>query len=42
VFFDALNRLKTTADGEFDDNSVNDQSIKLIQAYEQVTTSITI
>jgi hypothetical protein len=39
VLFDALKKLKTPADGEFDDNSVNDQIANLVQVYEQTATS---
>jgi hypothetical protein len=39
VFFGALKKLKATAVGEFDDNSVNAQITKLVQAYEQTATS---
>jgi hypothetical protein len=42
VFFGVLKRLKATAQGEFDDDSVNAQLTKLIQAYEQTATSSTI
>jgi hypothetical protein len=42
VFFDALKKLKETAIEEFDDDSMNDQITELIQAYEQIATSITI
>jgi hypothetical protein len=42
VFFGALKKLKMTADGEFDDDSVNNQITKLVQVYEQTATSITI
>jgi hypothetical protein len=42
VFFGALKKLKQTATGEFDDESMNDQITKLIQAYEQTATSMTI
>jgi hypothetical protein len=42
VFFDALEKLKANAQGEFDDDSVNDQITKLVQVYEQTFTSMTI
>jgi hypothetical protein len=42
VFFGALNKLTMTADEEFDDDSVNNQITKLVQAYEQTAASITI
>jgi hypothetical protein len=42
VFFGALKKLKETATGEFDDDSMNDQITKLIHAYEQTVTSMTI
>jgi tRNA(Ser,Leu) C12 N-acetylase TAN1 len=42
VLLGALKKLKMTADGEFDDDSVNNQITKLVQAYEQTATSITI
>jgi hypothetical protein len=42
VFFGALKTLKATAEGEFDDDSVNAQIAKLIQADEQIATSGTI
>jgi hypothetical protein len=41
VFFGTHKRLKGTAEGEFGDESVNDQITKLIQAYEQTATSAT-
>jgi hypothetical protein len=42
VFFGALKKLKATAVGEFEDDSVNAQITKLIQAFEQTATSATI
>jgi hypothetical protein len=42
VFFGVLVKLKAIAQGEFDDDSVNDQMTKLVQAYEQTATSMTI
>jgi tRNA(Ser,Leu) C12 N-acetylase TAN1 len=42
VFFGALKKLKASATGEFDDDSVRAQVSKLIQAYEQTATSSTI
>jgi hypothetical protein len=42
VFFGSLKHLKATAAGEFGDNAVNDHLAKLIQAYQQTATSITI
>jgi hypothetical protein len=42
VFFGALKKLKATAVGEFEGESVNAQITKLIQAYEQTATSGTI
>jgi hypothetical protein len=42
VFFGALKKLRETATGEFDDDSMNDQITKLIHAYEQTATSMTI
>jgi hypothetical protein len=42
VFFGALKKLKMTVEGEFDDDSVNNQSTKLVQGHEQAATSITI
>jgi tRNA(Ser,Leu) C12 N-acetylase TAN1 len=42
VFFGALKKLKAIAQGEFDDDSVNDQITKLVQAHEQTATSMTI
>jgi hypothetical protein len=38
VFFSALKKLKTIANGEFDDKPVNDQISKIIQAYEETET----
>jgi hypothetical protein len=42
VFFEALKHVKATITGEFHDDSVNDPITKIIQAYEQTTTSSTI
>jgi hypothetical protein len=42
AFFGVLKKLKQTATGEFDDDSMNDQITKLVHAYEQTATSITI
>jgi hypothetical protein len=42
VFFGVFRKLKASATGEFDDDSVSAQIIKLIQAYEQTATSSTI
>jgi hypothetical protein len=42
VFFGMLKKLKVSATGEFDEDSVNAQISKLIQAYEQTVTSSTI
>jgi hypothetical protein len=42
VFFGALKKLTETATGEFDDDSMNNQITKLIHAYEQTATSMTI
>jgi hypothetical protein len=42
VFFGVLKKLKASATGEFDDDSVSAQITKLIQAYEQTATSSTI
>jgi hypothetical protein len=42
VFFGVLKKLKVSATGEFDDDSVKGQVTKLIQAYEQTATSSTI
>jgi hypothetical protein len=42
VFFGLLKKLKASATGEFDDDSVKAQVTKLIQAYEQTATSSTI
>jgi hypothetical protein len=41
VFFGALKKLKATAVREFDDDFVNAQVTKLVQAYEQAATSST-
>jgi hypothetical protein len=41
-FFGVLKRLKASAVGEFDEESVNAQITKLIQAYEQTATASTI
>jgi hypothetical protein len=42
VFFGAMKKLKATASGEFGDNSSDDQILKLVHAYEQTATSMTI
>jgi hypothetical protein len=42
VFFSALKKLETTADGEFKDNAANDQITEVIQADRHTVTSITI
>ena len=42
VFFGVLKKLKASAIGEFDDDSVSAHITKLIQAYEQTATSSTI
>jgi hypothetical protein len=42
VFFGALQNLKGTAVGEFDDDSVNAQIAKLVQVYEETEISSTI
>jgi hypothetical protein len=42
VFFDSLKHLKATAAREFDDDSVNEQIMKMIQADEQTAISGTI
>jgi hypothetical protein len=42
VLFDALKTIKKTTHGDFGDDSVRDQVTKLLQAYEQVSTSFTI
>jgi hypothetical protein len=42
VFFGTLKKFQATAVGEFDDDSVNAQITKLVQAYEQTVTSSTI
>jgi hypothetical protein len=42
AFFGVLKKLKQTAAGEFDDDSINDQITKLVHAYEQTATLITI
>jgi hypothetical protein len=39
VLFDALKKLKATAEGEFGDDSVCDQISRLVQAYQQTATS---
>jgi hypothetical protein len=41
VFFGMRKELKALAIGEFDEDSVNAQISKLIQAYEQTVTSST-
>jgi hypothetical protein len=42
VLLSVLQKLKATAIGEFDDDSVSPQVTKLVQAYEQTATSSTI
>jgi hypothetical protein len=42
VFFGVLKKLKQTASGDYDETSMNYQIFKLIQAYEQTATSLTI
>jgi hypothetical protein len=42
VFFGVLKKLKASATGEFDDDSVNARISKMIQAYAQTATSSTI
>jgi hypothetical protein len=42
VLFGTLKTIKKTIDGDFGDDSVWDQITKLLQAYEQVSTSFTI
>jgi hypothetical protein len=41
-FFGVLKHLKATAEGDFDDESVNEQITKLLQAYEQTATSMNV
>jgi hypothetical protein len=42
ICFGPFKKLKASAFGEVGDNSVNDQSIELVQAHQQTATSITI
>jgi hypothetical protein len=42
VFFGVLKHVKATITGEFHDDSINDPITKIVQAYEQTTTSSTI
>jgi hypothetical protein len=42
VFFGVLKKLQASAEGDFGDESVNDEITKLIQAYQQTATSKTI
>lgn len=42
IFSTALKKLKQNATGDFDDNSINNQITKLVQAYEQIAISMTI
>jgi hypothetical protein len=42
VFFGVLKKLKASAVGEFDDDSLNADITKLIQVYEQTATSSTL
>jgi hypothetical protein len=42
VFFGAMNKLKATVPGEFGEDSMDEQILKLLQAYEQIATSVTI
>jgi hypothetical protein len=39
TFFAVLKKLKQTATGEFEDDSINEQITKLVQAYEQTQTA---
>jgi hypothetical protein len=41
-FFGDLKKLTVSAEGEFDDGSMNEQITILIQAYEQTATSATV
>jgi hypothetical protein len=42
VLFGVLKKIKQTATGEFDERHVREQITKLLQAYEQTATSMTI
>jgi hypothetical protein len=42
VFFGAIKKLKATVPGEFGEDSMGEQILKLLQAYEQIVTSMTI
>jgi hypothetical protein len=42
VFFDPMKKLKETVPGEFGEDSMYEQILKLLQAYEQTATSMTI
>jgi hypothetical protein len=42
VFFGAMKKLKATVPGEFGEDSMDEQILKLLQTYEQTATSITI
>jgi hypothetical protein len=42
VFFGVVKKLKQTASGDYDDKTMNHQIFRLIQAYEQTATSLTI
>jgi hypothetical protein len=42
VFFGAMKKLKATVLGEFGEDSMDDQILKLLQAYEQTATSMMI
>jgi hypothetical protein len=42
VFFGAMKKLKATAAGEFGQDSMDDQILKLAQSYEQTAASMTI
>jgi hypothetical protein len=42
VFFDVLKKPEPTAQGEFEDDSVNDQITKLVRASEQTAISDTL
>jgi ABC-type thiamine transport system substrate-binding protein len=42
VFFDPMKKLKGTVPGEFGEDSMDEQILKLLKAYEQTATSMTI
>jgi hypothetical protein len=42
VFFGAMKKLKATGRGELSEDSISEQILKLVQAYEQTATSITV